>query len=194
MIEAPSLHTERLVLRPFTLDDAPAVQALAGRKEISDTTLTIPYPYPDGAAEAWIQTHRTAWEHRSHLTYAIDTTDGELLGCIGLALTFDHQRAELGYWIRTESWGLGYATEAAQAIMAFGFSHLHLHRIQAHHFERNPSSGRVMQKLGMQCEGMMRDAIRKGDRFENTALYAILVDEWRALPSLSAPTLGSPSP
>lgn len=180
MNEAPSLHTDRLVLRAFTVDDAPAVQLYAGRKEISDTTLTIPHPYPDGAAEMWIKTHRTAWELRSHLTYAIVTTEGELVGCIGMALTFDHQRAELGYWIRTESWGQGYATEAAEALMAFGFTHLHLHRIQAHHFERNPQSGRVMQKIGMRFEGLMRDAIRKGARFENTAMYAILVDEWRA--------------
>lgn len=180
MHDAPSLQTDRLVLRAFRLDDAPAVQVYAGRKEIADTTLTIPHPYPDGAAEAWIQTHRQAWDLRSHVTYAIETHAGELVGCIGMALTFDHQRAELGYWIRTESWGNGYATEAAQALIAFGFSHLHLHRIQAHHFERNPQSGRVMQKIGMTFEGLMRDAIRKGDRFENTAMYAILVDEWRA--------------
>lgn len=193
MIDAPALHTARLVLRAFTLDDGPAVQRYAGRKEISDTTLTIPHPYPDGAAEAWIQTHRSAWELRSNVSYAIDTIEGEFVGCIGMSLSFDHQRAELGYWIRTESWGLGYATEAAQAMVAFGFLHLHLHRIQAHHMERNPSSGRVMQKLGMRFEGMMRDAIRKGDHFENTAVYAILVDEWRAQTNQRVPTLGSPS-
>jgi RimJ/RimL family protein N-acetyltransferase len=62
--------------------------------------------------------------------------------------------------------------------MELGFGTLALHRIQARHLTRNPSSGRVMQKLGMRLEGINRDAVRKNGRFEDLAIYAILADEW----------------
>lgn len=57
MIEPILLHTPRLLLRPFDLADAPAVQRLAGEKDIAANTLTVPHPYPDGAAEEWIASH-----------------------------------------------------------------------------------------------------------------------------------------
>ena len=62
--------------------------------------------------------------------------------------------------------------------MELGFGSLGLHRIQARHLTRTPASGRVMQKLGMQPEGVNRDAMRKNDRFEDLAVYGLLVDEW----------------
>ena len=57
MIPRPTLKTERLVLRPFTLDDAKQVQKLAGDRQIASTTLNIPHPYEDGMAEEWIGNH-----------------------------------------------------------------------------------------------------------------------------------------
>jgi RimJ/RimL family protein N-acetyltransferase len=75
-------------------------------------------------------------------------------------------------------WNRGYCTEASRAVIELGFTQLGLHRIQARHLTRNPASGRVMQKLGMQPEGVNRDAILKNDRFEDLATYAILADEW----------------
>jgi ribosomal-protein-alanine N-acetyltransferase len=63
--------------------------------------------------------------------------------------------------------------------MDFGFEALDLHRIEARHFLRNPASGKVMVKLGMQPEGVERDWAMKGDRFESLAVYSILEHEWR---------------
>ena len=96
------------------------------------------------------------------------------------ALTPAHAVGELGYWIAVSAWGRGYATEAAGALCDFAFGALDLHRIQARHLMRNPASGRVMQKLGMQREGILRGAVRKWDRFEDLALYAVLAPEWQA--------------
>lgn len=73
--ERPVLRTARLELRPFVLEDAPRVTELAGAREIADTTLTIPHPYPEGAAEGWIAAHQQAWEAGSGLTLAADHAD-----------------------------------------------------------------------------------------------------------------------
>ena len=143
--------------------------------------MTIPHPYPDGAAEAWIATHDPAWEARTLATFAIaDRETDALRGAIGLMLAMPHLRAELGYWVGVPFWNRGYCTEAVRAILAFGFDTLRLHRIEARHLMRNPSSGRVMQKVGMTCEGVNRGAFLKGEMFEDAAIYAILRDEWRA--------------
>ena len=181
MQEQPSLTTERLTLRPFTLDDAWDVERLAGMREIADTTLNIPHPYPNGAATAWIQTHSGAWEDGSSATFAVvETKTGKLVGAIGLMIKREHRRAELGYWIARDRWNNGYATESSRRILDFGFEVLGLHRIEARHFLRNPASGQVMLKLGMQQEGVERDSTIKWDRFETLVVYSMLEAEWRA--------------
>jgi len=179
--EQPILRTQRLVLRPFVVDDALGVQVLAGAREIADTTLHIPHPYPAGAAEQWIATHPVTWDAGMGATYAVtDTGTGVLMGAVGLTITPAHAHAELGYWLGVPYWNRGYCTEAANAVVDFGFTQLGLHRIQAHYLTRNAASGRVMQKLGMRSEGVSRHAVRKHDRFEDLELYAILADEWIA--------------
>jgi len=182
MQDQPTLTTERLTLRPFTLEDAWDVERLAGMREIADTTLNIPHPYPNGAATAWIRTHSGGWDDGSSATFAIvETKTAKLVGAISLMIKREHRRAELGYWIARDRWNEGYATESSRRILDFGFEVLGLHRIEARHFLRNLASGQVMQKLGMQKEGVERDWAIKWDRFETLALYSILEPEWRAL-------------
>ena len=181
MAPQPTIDTDRLVLRPFELADAPHVQRLAGVRDIADTTLHIPHPYPDGAAAEWIRTHGWAWERGAGVTFAVTLRDTTaLIGAIGLDIATHSSWGELGYWVAVPSWNRGYCTEAAQALLALGFSQLRLHRIQARHLTRNPSSGRVMQKIGMRLEGVHREAVRKWDRFEDLAVYGILAAEWKA--------------
>lgn len=181
MLDQPTLTTARLTLRPFVLDDAWDVERLAGMREIADTTLNIPHPYPNGAATAWIETHPPAWAAGTSATFAVvETVGGALVGATGLMIRQEHRRAELGYWIARDRWNKGYATESARRLLAFGFEVLGLHRIEARHFLRNPASGQVMQKLGMQREGVERDWAIKWDRFETLAVYSILEPEWRA--------------
>ena len=176
----PTLTTERLTLRPFIADDAFDVERLAGMREIADTTLTIPHPYPHGAASEWILTHTPAWEAGSAATFAVvETKSGRLVGVASLVLNRAHRRGELGYWIALDRWNQGYATESNRCLMDFGFEVLGLHRIEARHFIRNPASGRVMQKLGMRQEGIERESALKGDHYESLVVYSILEEEWR---------------
>ena len=174
----PTLHTERLRLRPYTMADAPHVQRMAGSPAIASTTLALPHPYLDGMAEAWIGTHAPGWEARERLVLAIATPAGELRGAIHLALALPHRRAELGYWIGESYWGQGFATEAARAVLAFGFEQLNLNRVQAMHLTRNPASGRVLAKIGMKPEGVSRQLYVKDGRAEDVSRLAILRDEW----------------
>jgi len=172
----PTLTTARLILRPLALADAADVQRLAGRFEVAGTTANIPYPYPDGAAEAFIAAQAAAWRDDGPVTWAI-TREGALIGCIGLQLVARaHGRVSLGYWIAHEEWNRGYATEAARPVVAWAFAE-GWHRVEATHLTRNPASGRVMQKLGMRYEGRMRDYFHRFDVWENVELYAILAGE-----------------
>jgi RimJ/RimL family protein N-acetyltransferase len=180
LTEQPSLHTERLTLRPFVAADAAAVQRLAGVLEVAQSTLNIPHPYPDGAAERWIGSHAEHFAHGREMVCAITLRGtGELAGAVGLVLEPAHARGELGYWIARPRWGTGIATEAARSLTTFGFRSLGLNRIHAEHFGTNPASGRVMQKLGMQFEGIRRQHIRRWDRFHDLAAYAVLREDWR---------------
>ncbi len=175
MTTLPTLTTERLILRPFALSDAPAVQALAGAREIADTTLNVPHPYPDEAAEAWIATHaENVAAGRQYPFAVVRREDNLLIGAMGLRVDERHHRAELGYWIGVPYWGQGYATEAARRVIRFGFADLGLNRIYATYLTRNPASGRVMQKAGMQFEGIQRQAVRKWEADEDLGQYAIL--------------------
>ena len=113
-----------------------------------------------------------------NLALAVCSSGGPLVGAISLHVAREHRHGELGYWIGEDAWGKGYATEAAQAVTAYAFRDLGLHRIQGRHFTRNPASGRVLEKIGMQREGIHRDAYLRWGRFEDVAVYAILVSEW----------------
>ncbi len=103
---------------------------------------------------------------------------GELIGGVGLIITSAHRRAEIAYWLGVPYWNQGYMTEAASALVEYGFTKMSLHKITASHFARNPASGRVMQKLGMTQEGLLRQDVHKGDGFEDMVLYGLLAAEW----------------
>ena len=152
----PEIATERLLLRPFRAGDAEDVRLLANSHNVSRTTLNIPYPYEPGVAERWIAGHPRLWELRNSGTWAITLEGpGTLLGAITLSWIIS-TRGELGYWIGEAYWGRGYCSEAARALIEFGFGRLEMTRIVAEHLRGNPASGRVMQKAGMRHTGSRR--------------------------------------
>lgn len=175
------LQTARLRLRPFVLGDASDVQRLAGEYDVAANTLRTPHPYPPGFAETWILGHRSAFEREEEVRLAmVQLEDGALVGAIGLMLNPPDRNAELGYWLGKPFWGLGYATEAGRAMLDYGFTALGLERIHAAHFARNPASGRVLLKLGMRHEGLLRRHVLKWGVLEDVDKYGILREEWLA--------------
>ena len=181
MAKRPELITDRLLLRPFTLADAPLVQLLAGDRDIASNTLNIPHPYEDGMAEEWISTHHEKFERGELVNFAIVLrNDDVLIGAIGLVINQQHENAELGYWIGKPYWGNGYCTEAAKAVLHYGFTALGLNRIHAFHMSRNPASGRVLEKIGMKYEGCLRQHGKRWGVFEDLEMYAILKSEYES--------------
>jgi [ribosomal protein S5]-alanine N-acetyltransferase len=178
----PTLETKRLILRPFTLQDAPVVHELVSAREIADTTLAIPHPYEQGMAEAWIGSHQKGYDEGNSVHFAITVRESSpLVGSIGLQIHPIHSYAEMGYWVGVPYWGNGYCTEAVGAVIKYGFEDKGLNRIYAVHFKRNPASGRVMQKNGMVYEGCLHQHVRKWDGYEDLMQYGILQTEWREM-------------
>ncbi|HEX6042171.1 GNAT family N-acetyltransferase [Longimicrobium sp.] len=174
----PTLTTTRLLLRPFTADDAPAVQAHLAERAVADTTAMIPHPYPEGGAAAWIATHEPRHDAGEAAVLAITLReDNALIGSIELRIDMSHLRGELGYWIGRPHWGMGYATEAADALLRWGIRVLGLHRVHAAHLSRNPASGAVLRKIGMRHEGSLRGHVRKWDVMEDLEVWGLLEDE-----------------
>lgn len=171
----PELRTRRLLLRGLELQDARRIQDLAGDRAIAENTLRIPYPYEDGMAEQAIRELQERYLQGREVTFAIVPRGRKrLIGMIGLVLTEKHARGELGYWIGKPYWNRGYATEAAEAVLRYGFETLRLNRIAASHFAGNAASGRVLEKLGMTYEGTRRQHVRKWRRFEDLVGYGML--------------------
>lgn len=175
----PLIETERLLLQPmeaghidfvfqhfsdpeinrYILDDEP-VQTMEQAQEIVDF-----YVPPRKSYNRWVLTLKTyltpigtcgfhKWDQRNH-------------------------HAEIGYDLGTTYWHKGYMTEALQAVLQHGFEKMELNRIEAIVYPENTASLRVLERLGFQKEGLLRQSFRQGDRYYDHWLLSLLKDEWR---------------
>jgi ribosomal-protein-alanine N-acetyltransferase len=172
------LQTERLTLRVHALSDIPALMPLIGAREVAATTLRIPHPYTEADAQDFIADTQEDFSSGSGLRLGIVLRESDTLcGGVGLRIEPDHRRAELGYWIGVPYWGNGYATEAARAVVKYGFGTLRLHRIFASHFANNPASARVLRKIGMRHEGSLRAHVLKWGEFLDLEMYGMVASD-----------------
>jgi RimJ/RimL family protein N-acetyltransferase len=106
-------------------------------------------------------------------------SSNQLIGNCGVRMTeANSQEADIGYELDPKHWNHGYATEAASAVMDFGFSRFGVHRIWASCLAENVGSAHVLEKLGMRLEGHLRENKYFKDRWWDTLMYGILADEW----------------
>lgn len=179
-LDVNELLTPRLKLRRFVASDADVAQQLLNDRELASNTRSIPYPYPEGAAAEWIELQQANWEAGKASVFAIcDLESSQLIGAIGLEIAQSDHHAELGYWIGREFRNRGICSEAGKAVLRHGFEHLGLHRIHANFMTRNPASGRVMEKIGMRREGLLRGHARKWGVFEDIIVYGVLASDSR---------------
>ncbi|HGF3785471.1 TPA: GNAT family N-acetyltransferase [Vibrio parahaemolyticus] len=148
-----SIESKRLILRPFTLDDAEHVAELAGDKMIAEMTANIPHPYTVFDAENWIRTHEALFLSGKGAVYAIVLKDSfELIGAISFP-KLDNGLGILGYWLGVPFWGCGYATEASKVLISFSKKHYGLTKLQVMHLVENERSRSVIDKLGIKYVG-----------------------------------------
>ena len=177
-MEQPTTTSDRLILRPFTLADAPDVHRLVGGWDIASATIYIPHPYEYWMAEEWIGARQGQFESGNQGNFAITLrSNGILVGGISMDTNRTDEHGELGYYIGKPYWNNGYATEATQAVIKYSFEVLGLRRVFAAHFARNPASGRVMQKAGRSYEGCLRQHVKKWDAFEDMMYYGIVRED-----------------
>jgi RimJ/RimL family protein N-acetyltransferase len=176
----PDLVTERLVLRDLRAGDAAAVAAGAGDRRVAAYLIQVPSPYPIALARRWVAHRIDWWTDRRGVTFAVTLPEEPdmLLGTVSLRCYVRDRRAELGYWLAQPAWGHGFATEAAQAAVDFGFRELDLVRVYAQVLADNRASLRVLDKLGMVNEGIKRQHVLKARRLHDVVLYGLLRDEW----------------
>lgn len=181
MIEKPILETPRLRLRPLERSDISAIQKAAGNREIADTMISLPHPYPANEAERYFARQQAESEAGRSVTFTIEhKAEGWFCGLVELRdIDREHSQGELSFWLAVEAWGQGYMSEVVQAVVRFGFEGLGLNRLYAYHMLRNPASGRVLEKNGFKQEGLLRQRVRKWGQFEDVALWAFLQHEWQ---------------
>lgn len=176
------LTTDRLVLRDFVESDWPAVLAYQ-----NDPRYLRLYAWTERTPDdvrAFVGRFLDQQLETPRLKYQLAVVlraDGNLIGNVGIRMpAADSHAAEIGYELDPQHWGRGYASEAARAIVRFGFQELHLHRISARCLAENTASARVLEKLGMRLEGRLRDAEHFKNRYWDVLLYAVLAHEgWR---------------
>lgn len=144
-------RTERLLLRPGWAEDAPALFEAINDQAIPRNLASAPWPYTLADAEAFLATERSD-DEPSFLVFRRTAGEPRLIGAAGLGRRPDGE-IELGYWIARAHWGLGFATEAARAVVGIARDGLRLPRLQAGHFSDNPASGRVLRKIGFTPSG-----------------------------------------
>lgn len=153
----PEIRTDRIVLRPPTVSDAPTIARLANDLDVGRMTTRMPYPYSLSDAETWLGGLQ-ARDPRREATFALEE-DGDLAGVLGLHPGEDG--IELGYWLGRPYWGRGLATEAARAVLGWVRKNWPVRFLRAGHFADNPASGAVLVKAGFLYTGEVQSRASK---------------------------------
>ena len=127
------------------------------------------------------------WSAGLEWNFTILDPEDEVIGCASIfGYVPRYRKAEVGYWIRSDRTGNGFAAEAVSALVGFGFEHIGLHRIELHCGISNDRSIRVAEKLGFEREGTMRHALRTASDWYDAYLYALLATDMK--PRLHLPS------
>lgn len=168
------LKSNRLILRPFTIDDIDDVFLYA-----SDDIVTKYLTWPSYTDISVIEEVVKKYYIDKKGVFAIELeAEQKCIGCIDLRLCTEHDKGSFGYVLNRKYWNKGYMTEALNSILDFSFSKLELNRVEATHYIGNEGSGRVMQKCGMRYEGTGIKEVKVKNLFYDVAHYAILREEW----------------
>ena len=177
-----TIETDRLILRPFAMDDAPAMY----RNWASDDAVTKHMTWPTHASvevsKMVLSDWTASYAKDDYYQWAIVLKENgpEPIGSISAVHIHEEiDGAVMGYCMGRTHWGKGIMTEALTALIDFFFTEVGVNRIEADHDPNNPASGRVMEKSGMIYEGTLRQAGRSNQGIIDVSRWAILRQDWR---------------
>jgi RimJ/RimL family protein N-acetyltransferase len=179
LLPPPTLLTPRLQLRPFRGSDAKALFALHSNADVLRYWDSPPWSEP-ARAEQFIATSRQIADDGTGTRLAVDrVTDGAFIGwCSVTRWNPEYRSASMGYCFDEAVWGYGYATESARALLQWAFATLDINRVQAETDTRNAASARVLEKLGFQREGTLREDCVVNNDVSDSWVYGLLKREW----------------
>lgn len=178
----PTLDTARLVLRPLTHADVPALFGF-----FSDPAVARYWSRPAMTqvmqARQLVSHIRRGYRNGSAMQLGITLRDaGTLLGtCTLFSFHPTSRRAEVGYALGHAYWGHGYMNEALMRLLAYAFDDLGLHRLEADIDPGNKPSARTLLRLGFVLEGLLRERWIVGDTISDSEIYGLLRPEWNRL-------------
>ena len=172
-----TIHTERLVLRRFRMEDAQAMfDNWASDEEVTKYLTWPPHETVD-TTQMVLSDWVASYEKPDFYLWAIEF-EGQPIGSISVVeLNADVEKAHIGYCIGKNWWRRGIMSEALKAVMDHLFDEVGMNRVEACFDTRNPNSGRVMAKCGMKFEGTFRQAGRNNQGICDESFYALLHSE-----------------
>jgi ribosomal-protein-alanine N-acetyltransferase len=153
-INVNAIETERLILRPFTLDDAEAMYAMGSHPDVIRYAGNVPLASVDAARELLANVVFKDYAERGYGRFAVELkSTGKVIGFSGVKFIADLKENELGYRLMPEYWGMGLASESAIASIAFAKDTLGLQRLIGLVHSDNHASANVLRKVGFTLEG-----------------------------------------
>ncbi|MBU9722744.1 MULTISPECIES: GNAT family N-acetyltransferase [Bacillaceae] len=177
----PKIETERLILRKMYIRDTQAAfDHWLSDERVADHRVNAPHKSISETSER-VEKVISGYEKTDFCYWGIELKhNGVLIGEIDF-YNFDSStdNCEVSYSIGHKWWNQGYGTEALKAVVEFGFKHMNLHKISGSHNMDNPASGRIMRKVGMEQEGMIRHMIRNyKNQYKDCAVCGILQEDY----------------
>jgi RimJ/RimL family protein N-acetyltransferase len=171
-----SLQTERLCLRLLETSDAFEMTRVLQNPNVTTKVAILPFPYEASHAHAWIQKADQAFQDETELLLGIFIKDSmRFIGNVSLHLEEDASRAEIGYWLDESSWGKGYASEFAQALLTYAFEDLKLHSVFATVALDNTASQLLLEKMGFERSGT-KDVLTVAGTMRPSYFYELFQD------------------
>ena len=176
----PIIETERLRLRNVTSEDAKDMFTYLSDQEVVQHMGLEPYKSVEDVLEE-IDWYKSIWEKGTGIRWCITLKNEDtVIGSCGfLNRQPKHYKSEIGYELSRKYWGQGIAGEALEAVLAYGFQHLNLERIEALIEPLNISSQKLVEKHGFLREGLLRHHEYTCGKFDDLYMYSILKGDFK---------------
>ncbi|MEZ2238447.1 GNAT family N-acetyltransferase [Microcoleus sp.] len=175
----PTIETERLLLRKITLNDANDMFEYGSDPLVSQYTMWSTHTSIEDT-KSFLRSLTKMYKKRELIDWGIvHKSEQKLIGTCGyVEWSMNNSRAQIGYALSRKYWNQGYMSEAVSAIIDFGFREMSLNKIEARCAQENIASARVMEKVGMQLEGILKQHLFAKDTYWNLKIYGILREDF----------------